>query len=69
MSTCLRHVEVIIHDQFFFMNFAFVCNEEGASKGTTYSVIETPVHGELDGNSFNSIPQSVGKYNRFCKHL
>jgi len=26
---CVHHVEVFVHDQFFFMNFAFKCGEEG----------------------------------------
>ena len=28
MSICLRHTEVIVRDQFFFMHFSFVRNEE-----------------------------------------
>ena len=32
MSVCLRHVEAIVRDRFFFMNFAFVCSEEGRVK-------------------------------------
>ena len=32
MSVCLRHVEAIVLDRFFFMNFAFVCSEEGQVK-------------------------------------
>ena len=28
MGACLHHIEVIIHNQFFFMNFAFVCSKE-----------------------------------------
>ena len=29
MSVYLRHVETIVRDGFFFMDFAFVCSEEG----------------------------------------
>ena len=29
MGARLRHVKKIVHDQFFFMNFAFKCSEEG----------------------------------------
>ena len=29
MSICLCHVKAIVCDRFFFMNSAFVCNEEG----------------------------------------
>jgi len=29
MGVCLRHVEMIVRDQYFFMNFAFKCSEEG----------------------------------------
>ena len=32
MSACLHHVAAIVRDQFFFTNFAFVCNEEGRVK-------------------------------------
>ena len=32
MSVCLRHVEAIVRDQFFFMNFAFVSSEKRQSK-------------------------------------
>ena len=32
MSICLRHVEAIVRDQFFFTNVAFVCSEEGRVK-------------------------------------
>ena len=28
MGICLRHVEAVVHDQFFFTDFASVCNEE-----------------------------------------
>ena len=28
MSICLCHIEVIVHDQFFFVNFVFSCNED-----------------------------------------
>ena len=34
MSACLRTVEVIIRDRFFFTNFTFVCNEEEQVKET-----------------------------------
>jgi len=48
MDTCLRHIETIIHDQFFFINFAFhQRNEEGlVAKGKTYPIIHSPVHGD-----------------------
>jgi len=29
MGACLRHIETIVRDQFFFMNFAIECSEEG----------------------------------------
>ena len=32
MSVCLRHVETIVRDRFFFMHFAVVCSEEGRVK-------------------------------------
>ena len=28
MGVCLRHVETIVRDQFFFTGFVSVCNEE-----------------------------------------
>ena len=28
MGVCLRHIEVIVRNQFFFTNFTFVCSEE-----------------------------------------
>ena len=32
MSICLRHVEAIMRNRFFFMNLAFVRSEEGHVK-------------------------------------
>ena len=60
MSVCLRHVEAFVHNRFFFTNFAFVW-----SKGQTYPVIDSPVHGKHDGETFSSVPQSVGKLQPF----
>ena len=39
MSVCLRHVEAIVRDRFFFMNFVFVCSEEGRVKETFIIII------------------------------
>ena len=65
MSVCLRRVKMIIRDQFFFSDFAFVCSEEGYNKGKTYPVIDSPVHGEHNGETFSSVPQSVDKLQLF----
>ena len=35
------------------------------SKGQTYPVIDSPVHGKHDGENFSSVPQSVGKLQPF----
>ena len=32
MSVCLRHVEAIVRDRFFFTNVTFACSEEGLVK-------------------------------------
>ena len=35
------------------------------SKGKTYPVIDSPVHGKLDGENCSSVAQSVGKLQPF----
>ena len=35
------------------------------SKGKTYPVLDSPVHGEHNGEKFSSVPQSVDKLQQF----
>ena len=37
------------------------------SKGKTYPVIDSPVHGKQDGETFSSASQSVGKLQPFLE--
>ena len=49
MNVCVHHVEAIVRNRFFIMNFAFV----SVRKGKTYSVTDFSVHGKHDGENFS----------------
>jgi len=38
MGVCLWHVETILHDRFFLIDFAFVCSEEGDTQKNLPSI-------------------------------
>ena len=45
MGFCLCHVKMIICNQSFFTDFAFVCSEKGDTR-KMYPVIDSPIHGK-----------------------
>jgi len=61
MAICSCNVEVIVHDQCFFMDFDFVCGDEREYKNTIYPVIHSSAHGEHNGVNFESENHSVHK--------
>jgi len=62
MGACLHHVETMVRDQFFFMDFTSKCNEKGWEQKKNYPAIYSPVHGKHNGSS---VPQSVYKLQSF----
>ena len=65
MSICLRHVEAIVCNHFFLHGFCLCIQLRRVSKGQTYPVIDSPVHGEHGGENCSSVPQFVGKLQPF----
>ena len=61
MSIYFHHAKAIIHDQFCFTNFAFVCGKERSN----YPIVSSPIHGAHDGEIFSSVCQSVRKLQPF----
>ena len=59
MGSCLHHVETIVRDQFFFMNFGFKCSEGRVKEKLTQSFI--PYNGE----NCSSVPQLACKLQPF----
>ena len=51
MGICLRHVETIVRDRFFLIDFAFVCK---VIHRKTYPGFDSPIHGEHNGANCNS---------------
>ena len=49
----------------FLHGFCLCMQQRRVSKGTTYPVIDFPIHGEHDGEICSSIPQPVGKLQLF----
>ena len=69
MGACLRHVETIVRDRFFFMNFAFKCSQEGRVK-------EKLTQSSIPLFMVSTMAKIVAlylnwfvSYNRFCKRL
>jgi len=48
MAVCLCHVETIVRNQFFFIDFM-------VKEGKTYLVIDAPVHDKHDGTRYNPV--------------
>ena len=65
MGACLRHIETILCDQFFFMNFTLKCSQEGCVKEKAYPVIHSPVYGKYIDEKCSSVPQSACKLQPF----
>ena len=69
MSACLRHVETIVRDLFFFINFTFKCSEEGPVK-------ENFAQSSIPLFMVSTMAKIVApylnwfvSYNRFCRRL
>ena len=63
MGICLCHVEVVVHDRFFFTDFVYVqlyVVKKGCRR-KTHHVMDSPIHGEHDDASCNSVLHWVGK--------
>ena len=61
MGICLCHVKVVVRDRFFSTDFVSVCSEEEK----THHVMDSPIHGEHDGASCNSVLHCVCKLQSF----
>ena len=61
MGVCLRHVEIILRDWFFPIDFALVCSEEKWYTEKTCPVFDSPIHSKHDGANCNSVYPFVHK--------
>ena len=69
MSVCLSHVEAIVRDRLFFMNFAFVCSEEGRVKEKRTQYFIPLFMANTMVKSLTLYLDPLVRYNRFCKRL
>ena len=65
-GVCLRHVETILRDRFFLINFAFVCMQwRKVIHRITYPKFDSPFHGEHGDANCNSVHPFVRKLQSF----
>ena len=65
MGICLRHVEAVVRDRFFFTDFVSVCSLKKLVGEKTHHVMDSPIHGEHNGASCNSVLRCVCKLQSF----
>ena len=69
MSICLRHVEAIVRDQFFFTDFVFVYSEEGRVKDKLTQLLIPLFMANTMGKIVAPYCNLFVSYNRFCKRV
>ena len=65
MAADSHEIEAIVRNWCFFMDFDFVCGDEGGEEGITYPVVHFSVHGKHNGVNFESVSHSIHKLLRF----